>query len=133
MLHVWSSCFFCELQIKKNISFVEDHLLNIPTKFSSNWSSGFGEARYQGAKKKPTPNILNFYLKSEFFKDFFNEIYSLCVLNIFDLIFMVSGSLVPIDPVVSEKIETWKGIQKTDDDGHRVMEISHMILLGQVN
>jgi hypothetical protein len=52
------------------------------------WAFSF--SRYQGAKKKPTPNILNFYLKSEFLKKKFNEIYSLCVLNIFDLILMVS-------------------------------------------
>ena len=27
----------------KNINFVEDHSMNIPGKFSFNWSSGFGE------------------------------------------------------------------------------------------
>ena len=28
----------------KNIKFVEDHPMNIPAKFGSNWLSGFGEA-----------------------------------------------------------------------------------------
>jgi hypothetical protein len=28
---------------KKNRNFVEDHPRNIPTKFGSNWPSGFGE------------------------------------------------------------------------------------------
>ena len=28
---------------KKNINFVGDHLMNIPTKYESNWPSGFRE------------------------------------------------------------------------------------------
>ena len=37
------SCHF-EFHIgTKNLRFVEDHTMNIPAKFGSNWPSGFGE------------------------------------------------------------------------------------------
>jgi hypothetical protein len=41
---IWSSCFCGRFHIPKNyVTFVEDHLMNIPTKLVSNWPSGFRE------------------------------------------------------------------------------------------
>ena len=41
---IWPSCFCGRFQIqKKYVTFVEDHLMNIPTKLVSNWPSGFRE------------------------------------------------------------------------------------------
>jgi hypothetical protein len=39
----WSSTNFTYPTGTKNRNFVEDHPRNIPAKFGSNWSSGFGE------------------------------------------------------------------------------------------
>ena len=44
--HLWDTCFFCVLLINnKNINFLEDHSMNIPTKFCSNGHQWFQRRR----------------------------------------------------------------------------------------
>ena len=43
--HLWTSCSVCGFPIKNK--FQEDHPLDIPTKFGSNWHSGCGEEDYK--------------------------------------------------------------------------------------
>jgi hypothetical protein len=42
--HLWASCFFCVILIyKRNIPILENHAMNTPTKFCSDWLYDFRE------------------------------------------------------------------------------------------
>lgn len=58
---IGASCFFFVLSINKYINFLEDNQMNIPTKFDSNWPSGFREDDWNtkvyersGRRRKPS-------------------------------------------------------------------------------